>query len=81
MGERALVTGDAVHHPLQLAEPSLSFGDADLGLASRTRGDLLGGAAADRRLVFGTHFPTHPMGRVVADGDRWRFEPEPGEAA
>jgi glyoxylase-like metal-dependent hydrolase (beta-lactamase superfamily II) len=80
-GERALITGDAVHHPLQLAEPSLSFGDADLALASRTRGALLAAAAGDGHLVFGTHFPTHPMGRVVPDGDGWRFEPEPGEAA
>jgi glyoxylase-like metal-dependent hydrolase (beta-lactamase superfamily II) len=80
-GERALVTGDAVHHPLQLAEPALSFGDADLALASRTRHELLRSSAGDQRLVFGTHFPSHPMGRVVADGPGWRFEPEPGEAA
>jgi glyoxylase-like metal-dependent hydrolase (beta-lactamase superfamily II) len=80
-GERALITGDAIHHPLQLAETSLSFGDADLALASRTRADLLRSASGDQRLVFGTHFPTHPMGRVVADGEGWRFEPEPGEAA
>jgi glyoxylase-like metal-dependent hydrolase (beta-lactamase superfamily II) len=78
-GERALITGDAVHHPLQLAEGSLSFGDADLARAASTRVDLLDAAAADQRLVFGTHFPTHPMGRVVDDAEGRRFDPVPGE--
>ena len=77
-GERALVTGDALHHPLQMAERSLTFGDADQERAAVTRHELLTSVAADQRLVFGTHFPTHPMGRVVVDGERWRFTPVPG---
>lgn len=80
-GERALITGDAIHHPFQLAERSLSFGDADVALASATRHDMLVEAAGDGRLVFGTHFPTQPMGRVVQDGGDggWRFEPVAGQ--
>lgn len=78
-GERALITGDAIHHPFQLAERSLSFGDADLAEARETRDRMLAEAAADARLVFGTHFPTHPMGTVTVDGDEWRFVPVAGE--
>jgi hypothetical protein len=25
--------------------------------------------------MFGTHFSGQPTGRLVADGDAWRFEP------
>ena len=78
-GERALVTGDFLHHPVQFAEPDWAeVGDADAELARTTRHRMLRAAAASGALVIGTHFPTRPAGRVLADGDRWRFVPEPG---
>jgi hypothetical protein len=43
-----------------------------------TRQRMLERSAADRVLVLGTHFPTHPAGTLVSDGDAWRFIPRPG---
>jgi glyoxylase-like metal-dependent hydrolase (beta-lactamase superfamily II) len=71
-----VVTGDVLHHPAQCAEPGwgfLSDDDAEAALATRRR--LLDHAARTAALVIGTHFPTRPAGRVVADGPAWRFVP------
>jgi glyoxylase-like metal-dependent hydrolase (beta-lactamase superfamily II) len=75
-GEVALVTGDILHHPVQLAEPAWAeIADADAEQARTTRRQILARAAARRALLVGTHFGTRPAGRVVAGGDAWRFEP------
>jgi glyoxylase-like metal-dependent hydrolase (beta-lactamase superfamily II) len=77
-GERALVTGDFMHHPVQFAEPDWAeIGDADVEVARATRHRMVRVAAESGALVIGTHFPSRPAGRVVVDGDRWRFVPEP----
>jgi glyoxylase-like metal-dependent hydrolase (beta-lactamase superfamily II) len=78
-GRTALLTGDVIHHPVQCAEPGLSFvSDTDRVLARATREVALGEAVGQDALMLGTHFPTLPAGRVVVDGDVWRFVPEPG---
>lgn len=75
----ALVTGDALHHPVQCAEPEWAeVGDEDADLARETRRALLSEAARRGVLFIGTHFPNLPAGRVVADGETWRFVPEAG---
>ncbi len=75
----ALLTGDIIHHPVQCAEPGLSFvSDADTELARATREVALAAAIDADALVLGTHFPTLPGGRIAANGAVWRFEPEPG---
>jgi glyoxylase-like metal-dependent hydrolase (beta-lactamase superfamily II) len=77
-GARALVTGDFMHHPVQFAEPDWAeVGDADVDVARATRHRMVRVAADSGALVIGTHFPNRPAGRVVADGARWRFVPEP----
>jgi glyoxylase-like metal-dependent hydrolase (beta-lactamase superfamily II) len=74
--ERALVTGDVVHHPLQLAEPTARFvSDADPDLAESTRHDLFRQVADSDVLTFGSHFATLPAGHVVTTGPSWRFDP------
>ena len=76
-GEAALLLGDFMHHPLQFAEPHLAeIADADAEVARETRRRMLGELARTGALVLGAHFPTRPAGRVVADGDAWRFVPE-----
>ncbi|QXC62354.1 MBL fold metallo-hydrolase [Aquihabitans sp. G128] len=76
----ALVTGDTIHHPFQLAEPAVAFvSDDDVALARTSRDDVLAEAAARSALVLGTHFPTEPVGRLAPDGEVWRFEAAPGE--
>ena len=66
-----------MHHPVQFAEPQLAeIADADVEVARATRARMLGEMARTGALVLGTHFPTRPAGRVVVDGDAWRFVPE-----
>jgi hypothetical protein len=36
---------------------------------------MLGKAADTGALVLGTHFSNRPAGRVITDGDAWRFVP------
>ncbi|MBY0279268.1 MBL fold metallo-hydrolase [Candidatus Binatia bacterium] len=76
-GATAMISGDFLHHPVQCAEPAWAeVGDDDADRARHTRRELLARAAASRTLFVGTHFPTRPAGRIVADGPAWRFVPE-----
>ncbi len=76
-GERALLAGDFMHHPVQFAEPQLAeVGDADVDAARATRYRMIEKAAASGALVLGAHFANRPAGRVVADGEVWRFVAE-----
>jgi len=75
-GEKALITGDFLHHPVQFAEPDWAeIADHDAVLARQTRRRMMARAAETGALVLGTHFSSRPAGRVVVDGDRWRFHP------
>jgi len=75
-GETGLISGDFVHHPVQCAETEWAeIGDADADEARATRRRMLDEAATSGALFIGTHFPTRPGGRVVVDGDAWRFVP------
>jgi glyoxylase-like metal-dependent hydrolase (beta-lactamase superfamily II) len=77
-GERALLTGDFLHHPVQCAEPHWAeVGDEDADLARATRRRMFELAAATGALVLGTHFASRPGGRIRAEGAAWRFAPEP----
>jgi glyoxylase-like metal-dependent hydrolase (beta-lactamase superfamily II) len=75
-GERALITGDFLHHPVQCAEPQWAeVGDYDVEQARATRRRMLARAAETEALMLGTHFTGSPAGHVVAAGDVWRFVP------
>lgn len=75
-GERALITGDCIHHPVQISRPDwCSSADTDAPQGEATRRALLerlSGADEDV-LVIGTHFPTPTAGRVrlAGDGSHW----------
>ncbi|WP_053706717.1 MBL fold metallo-hydrolase [Streptomyces sp. WM6373] len=78
----ALVTGDCIHHPVQLAHPQIgSCVDIDPERAEATRRSLLASLADTGALLLGAHFPPPTAGRVVTDGAAYRLEPVPGEAA
>ncbi|MCU1486610.1 MAG: fold metallo-hydrolase [Actinomycetia bacterium] len=73
-GERAVITGDMAHHPIQFAEPELGApADTDSHLAAKTRRVFLAERADDGALVIGTHFGGPTAGRITADGDAWRM--------
>lgn len=76
--ERAVITGDMAHHPIQFADPELgAAADSDSARAAATRRRFLAERAADGALVIGTHFAGRTAGYVVpvAGGDGWVLEP------
>lgn len=73
-GEHAVVTGDLIHHPCQMANPGwCSTFDFDQRAALQTREDFLAGFSGEPVLVIGTHFATPTAGHIVADGNAYRF--------
>jgi glyoxylase-like metal-dependent hydrolase (beta-lactamase superfamily II) len=77
-GEEAVITGDLMHHPVQVAEPQWgSHFDSDVQAARKTRRAFCERYADGPVTVLGTHFH-HPAGRIVRHGDGWRFEARAG---
>ncbi|MFG2755120.1 MBL fold metallo-hydrolase [Streptomyces wuyuanensis] len=73
-GERALITGDFIHHPVQLAFPEwTSAGDHDPARAVETRLRMLDELARTGTLMIGTHFPGPTAGYVDRDGEAFRL--------
>jgi glyoxylase-like metal-dependent hydrolase (beta-lactamase superfamily II) len=76
-GERAVITGDVIHHPAQIARPDWSVRfDSDAACARATRKALLGEWAEAPILVIGTHFPPPTAGCIRRDGATYRFKCE-----
>jgi glyoxylase-like metal-dependent hydrolase (beta-lactamase superfamily II) len=74
-GEEALITGDSMHHPCQIARPQWSStADTDPAAAQQTRERMLTGLADAPILVIGTHFAGCTAGRIVRDGEAFRLE-------
>jgi glyoxylase-like metal-dependent hydrolase (beta-lactamase superfamily II) len=70
----AIVTGDLMHHALQCREPEWStIFDFDPVQAAQSRRRLLGQVADTATLVLPIHFPSPTVGRVAADGGRFRY--------
>jgi glyoxylase-like metal-dependent hydrolase (beta-lactamase superfamily II) len=73
-GDEALITGDFMHHPCQIARPEWSSSaDSDPAAARQTRERMLTGLAGTSTLVIGTHFAGRTAGHVVRDGDAFRL--------
>ncbi len=73
-GEEALITGDFMHHPCQIARPDWSStADSDPDAAQRTRQLMLTRLSDNPILVIGTHFAGRTAGHVVRDGDAFRL--------
>lgn len=74
-GEEAIITGDMMHHPCQIARPDwLCPFDSDSVQAQATREAFLERYADTPVLVLGTHFANPVGGRIVRDGDTYRFD-------
>ena len=71
-GKTALITGDCIHHPVQLTRPDwCSSADSDSELGEETRRSLLNSYVDTDVLVIGTHFATPTAGYVRRLGDSY----------
>lgn len=74
-GHAAMITGDWLHHPAQVARPHWGCKyDADPEQSHSTREQMLESLVDKPTLMIGTHFPMPSGGHVVRDGDTYRFE-------
>ncbi|SED32959.1 MBL fold metallo-hydrolase [Streptomyces melanosporofaciens] len=72
----ALITGDCIHHPVQLAHPTIgSCVDIAPEQSEATRRELLGSLADTDTLLLGTHFPPPTAGRVITHENTYRLSP------
>jgi glyoxylase-like metal-dependent hydrolase (beta-lactamase superfamily II) len=76
-GADAVITGDLMHHPVQIAEPAwqTTF-DTDPAKARETRRAFCARYADRPVTVLGTHFHHPTAGRIVSHRDAWRFAVE-----
>lgn len=73
--QRAIITGDMMHHPCQIARPELlARFDSDHEAALATRRRLLAEWADQPVLVVGTHFVAPAGGYVRTDEGSYRLE-------
>ena len=74
-GEEAIITGDMIHHPCQIAHPDWSSSaDVDPDLSAKTRAEFIAQYADRPVLVLGTHFATPTAGKIVRDGGSYRLD-------
>ena len=78
-GQDAVITGDLMHHPIQMAEPQweTSF-DSDAEAAKKTRRAFCERYAGTPVTVLGTHFHHPTAGHIVRHGEAWRFAVDGG---
>jgi glyoxylase-like metal-dependent hydrolase (beta-lactamase superfamily II) len=74
-GQQAIITGDIFHSPLQMAHPDWAdIADVDGDQAHETRKQFLETYADGPVLILGTHFASPTAGKIVRDGDSYRFD-------
>ena len=73
-GQDAIITGDMVHSPLQMKYPEMGMmADWDSEQAGRSRRRLFGQVCDTSTLFCTAHFPSPSAGRIVRDGDAFKF--------
>ncbi len=73
-GDRAVITGDVLHHPVQFVAPEWQMiADSDPEQAVKTRKEFRSRYGDQPVLIFGTHFGSPYAGHLVNDGHRWKF--------
>ncbi len=74
-GEEAIITGDMIHHPCQIAYPDWSTDvDWHREVSAETRKTFLKLHTNSPMLVIGTHFSGPTAGRIVRDGKSFRLD-------
>ncbi len=73
-GQEAVITGDVIHHPVQFAEPDwINNFDMDKDAGQRSRRDFFARYQDKPSTVIGSHFAEPSSGRIVREGQVWRF--------
>ena len=74
-GEQAVITGDLMHHPIQVAMPAhpATF-DMDKPAGAKTRVDFVKRFQEKPVLVIGSHFADPGAGYIVRHGDAWKLK-------
>ncbi|HLG88035.1 MAG TPA: MBL fold metallo-hydrolase [Alphaproteobacteria bacterium] len=72
---RAILSGDVIHHPLQIFQPALHVeGEHDSAQATRTREMLIEQCAETGALLLPAHFPAPTAGKIVRRDGGFRFD-------
>ncbi len=76
-GEEAVITGDMMHHPIQLVEPRRHGNfDMDKEQGALTRQSFVDRFADTKAMVIGSHFSDPTAGWIVRDGRGWKLRTE-----
>jgi glyoxylase-like metal-dependent hydrolase (beta-lactamase superfamily II) len=76
-GEEAVITGDLMHHPIQLAVPATHGNfDMDKEQGARSRVEFVDRFANQPALIIGSHFSDPSAGHIVSDGKGWKLVTE-----
>jgi glyoxylase-like metal-dependent hydrolase (beta-lactamase superfamily II) len=69
-GQEAIITGDMMHHPIQLADLDKQGNfDMDKAQGAKTRRDFVEKYAGKKVLIIGSHFCDPTSGWIVRDGE------------
>jgi glyoxylase-like metal-dependent hydrolase (beta-lactamase superfamily II) len=75
-GERAIISGDAIHHPCQMPNTHwMTAWEYDAKQALLTREKLLKDLSKTQDLLIGTHFAAPTAGKVCVENGRFIFKP------
>lgn len=73
-GQSAVITGDAMHHPCQIAHPEWGTPfDTDTDQANQSRKELLERFAGTNTIFIGSHFSEPIAGAIERDGEGFKF--------
>jgi glyoxylase-like metal-dependent hydrolase (beta-lactamase superfamily II) len=76
-GQEAIITGDMMHHPIQLAVPETHANfDMDKAQGAATRRSFVERFSGSGALVIGSHFSDPSAGHIVPDGSAWKLKVE-----
>ena len=74
-GQQAIITGDMMHHPIQLAVPATHGRfDMDAERGAQTRVDFVNRYSDTPTLIIGSHFSDPSAGHIIRDGESWQLK-------
>lgn len=74
-GQEAIITGDMMHHPIQLAEADVPGAfDMQKEVGVKTRKDFYNRVADKDVLIIGSHFCDPSSGYIVKDTKNWKLK-------